>query len=169
LTEEQAELYEFTTNNAGDDEAVDSNADQETGLTAVFTLDESNENLTTDYADQEFSATQGVDPTWDAGVVLLTQPDPDPEPEPGSVSVGDYVWFDENKDGRQDDGEPGIPGVVLEITGPDGEPVTDVDGNPVEPTTTDEEGFYTFEKLPILEEGQSYTVTIDREASAEAL
>lgn len=91
-----------------------------------------------------------------------------PEPDP-SVTVGDKVWFDENGDGRQDPGEPGIPGLVLEIVGPDGEPVTDVHGNPVGPVTTDENGNYLFEDLPVLEEGQSYKVRIDREASSTAL
>ena len=35
-----------------------------------------------------------------------------------SVSVGDYEWVDSDQDGRQDPGEPGIPGVVLTIVGP---------------------------------------------------
>lgn len=86
-----------------------------------------------------------------------------------SVSVGDYVWVDTDRDGRQDEGEPGIPGVVLTIVGPDGEPVVDVDGNPVGPTTTGPNGEYTFERLPALEGEQTYTVRIDREASEEAL
>lgn len=86
-----------------------------------------------------------------------------------SVSVGDYVWVDTNADGRQDEGEPGIPGVVLVLTGPDGEPVVDVFGNPVEPTTTDVNGKYTFDDLPALSGDQTYQVCIDREASAKAL
>lgn len=86
-----------------------------------------------------------------------------------SVSVGDYVWFDKNGNGRQDAGEPGIPGVVLTITGPDGNPVTDVNGNPVGPTTTDANGMYTFDNLPALTGNQTYTVHIDRTASAKAL
>lgn len=86
-----------------------------------------------------------------------------------SVSVGDYVWVDTDRDGRQDPDEPGIPGVVLTIVGPDGEPVTDIDGNPVGPTTTDANGKYTFDKLPALSGNQTYTVRIDRGASAEAL
>ena len=88
---------------------------------------------------------------------------------PGRVSVGDYVWVDSNRDGIQDEGEPGIPGVVLELVGPDGKPVTDVFGNPVGSVTTDEDGKYSFENLPVLKDGESYTVKIDREASAEPL
>lgn len=85
------------------------------------------------------------------------------------VSVGDYVWFDANRDGIQDAGEKGIEGVVLTIVGPDGEPVTDVYGEPVGPTSTDEDGKYTFENLPPLTGDDTYTVKIDREASADVL
>ncbi|SFM46536.1 Uncharacterized surface anchored protein [Gracilibacillus orientalis] len=85
---------------------------------------------------------------------------------PKKVSVGDYVWFDENKDGLQDDTDIHIQGVVLTIEDEDGNPVTDVYGDPVGPTTTDENGWYTFDNLPI---DNTYTVRIDREASAKAL
>lgn len=86
-----------------------------------------------------------------------------------SVSVGDFVWVDEDRDGRQGEGEPGIEGVVLELVGPDGEPVVDVFGQPVRPVTTDADGAYTFDHLPALTGDQTYTVRIDREASAEPL
>jgi hypothetical protein len=65
------------------------------------------------------------------------------------VSVGNYVWFDKDKDGIQDAGEKGISGVVLSIVKPDGSPVTDVFGNPVTTTTTDALGFYVFKNLPL--------------------
>src|SRR5699024_7324800 len=86
LTEEQAAIYEFTKLKAGDDGAVDSNADPATGWTEEIVLDDSNSALTGDY-DREFSATEGVDPTWDAGVVLKPVPtpeSPDPESDDGS-------------------------------------------------------------------------------------
>lgn len=83
-----------------------------------------------------------------------------------SVSVGDYVWLDADRDGLQGAGEKGIPGVVLRLTGPDGGPVTGVNGTPVGPATTDAEGHYLFAGLPVLGAGQHYTVSIDREASA---
>ena len=86
-----------------------------------------------------------------------------------SVSVGDFVWLDENRDGRQDDGEPGIAGVVLVLTGPDGGPVTSIDGALVGPATTDADGRYGFTRLPVLQPGEFYTVTIDVDASSEAL
>ncbi|MDO7882571.1 SdrD B-like domain-containing protein [Salinibacterium soli] len=86
-----------------------------------------------------------------------------------SVSVGDYVWLDEDRDGIQDAEEPGIPGVTLVLTGPGGAPVTDVTGAPVGPTVTDADGRYLFANLPVLPAGQHYAVTIDADASAEAL
>ncbi|MFV0306187.1 MAG: SdrD B-like domain-containing protein, partial [Desertimonas sp.] len=76
------------------------------------------------------------------------------------VSVGDFVWLDEDHDGIQDAGEPGIPGVTLTITGPDGAAVTDVYGNPVTTTETDGSGLYEFVNLPPLPAGQHYTVTV---------
>ncbi|WP_026459947.1 SdrD B-like domain-containing protein [Schaalia suimastitidis] len=77
------------------------------------------------------------------------------------VSVGDYVWSDLNKNGIQDAGEPGIKDVELTLTGPDGQSVTDVDGNPVAPVKTDANGKYTFDNLPVLPEGKSYRVTVN--------
>ncbi|WP_281862361.1 SdrD B-like domain-containing protein [Salana multivorans] len=119
---------------------------------------------------------EGDSSTWEASTEpgdLHEDGDRDPTLDFGfvtpSVSVGDYVWVDQNRDGRQDEGEPGIPGVVLTLVGPDGEPVTDVFGNPVPPTPTDENGHYTFENLPALTGEQTYTVVIDRQASQEAL
>jgi DNA-directed RNA polymerase II subunit RPB1 len=160
LTDEQAARYAFTKADAGSDDAADSDAVAQTGgragLTRQFVLDGTNQALTTSY-DRQVQASEGIDPTWDAGVVLK------------SVSVGDYVWVDTNRDGRQDPGEPGIPGVVLELVGPDGGPVTDVYGKPVGPVTTGPNGEYTFENLPALTGEQTYTVRIDRDASAEAL
>ena len=78
----------------------------------------------------------------------------------GSVSVGDYVWFDTNRNGLQDSGEPAIPGVTLTLTGPGGGAVTDLAGNPVAPTTTDSSGKYLFSNLAVLPAGQHYTVKV---------
>ena len=160
LTPEQAARYTFTGEGAGSTDADDSDAVVQTGgatgLTRKFDLDGSNTALTTGY-DRTVLASEGIDPTWDAGVVLK------------SVSVGDFVWVDTDRDGRQDPGELGIPGVVLKLVGPDGKPVVDIDGKPVGPVTTGPNGEYSFDKLPALTGDQTYTVVIDREASADAL
>ncbi|MFV0430057.1 MAG: SdrD B-like domain-containing protein [Arachnia sp.] len=91
----------------------------------------------------------------------VTVTDEDPyHAKRGQVSVGDYVWWDANHNGVQDAREKGIGGVRVRLTGPDGEPVVDVDGNPVATTETDDKGRYSFDMLPILDEGQQYTVTV---------
>ena len=59
-----------------------------------------------------------------------------PWPAPPATTVGDTVWGDKNKDGRQDPGEPGIPGV--EVT------LKDAAGNTVGTQTTDSNGHYQF-------------------------
>src|SRR5690625_3033547 len=73
LTEEQKEKYRFTKEQAGDDTAVDSDADEETGWTREIVLNDDNKQLTKDYDIQDFNATEGIDPTWDAGVIELVQ------------------------------------------------------------------------------------------------
>jgi LPXTG-motif cell wall-anchored protein len=64
------------------------------------------------------------------------------------VSIGDYVWWDTNADGRQDETDIPLEGVVLRIYTVDGGPVVDVFGNPVVFTTTNAQGWYTFDNLP---------------------
>ena len=63
------------------------------------------------------------------------------------ASLGDYVWFDANKDGIQDADEYGVAGVTVTLTDGAGNPVIDLDGNPVKPVTTDVNGKYEFTNL----------------------
>ena len=57
-------------------------------------------------------------------------------------AIGDRVWDDRNDDGLQDDGEPGVRGVPVALTG------TDDRGDEVERrTTTDDHGRYRFDGL----------------------
>ena len=77
------------------------------------------------------------DPTIDAGLVTDTPTD--------DASLGDLVFFDENADGLQSDGEPGVAGVTVNLWTDD-----DGDGTPdtqVGTTTTDGDGNYVFEGL----------------------
>lgn len=67
--------------------------------------------------------------TYDAGYYIPT-------------SIGNFVWNDQDGDGVQDSGEPGIGGVTVTLTGTDGQ------GNPVSlTTTTAPDGSYLFPNL----------------------
>ena len=63
------------------------------------------------------------------------------------ASVGNFVWFDANKNGIQDPDEVGVAGVTVTLTDGAGNPVIDLDGNPVKPVTTDANGKYEFTNL----------------------
>ena len=72
-------------------------------------------------------------------IVNVTTPTPPPPPlEPVIIpaQVGDFVFEDLNKDGIQDDGEPGIPNVTVKLQDPL--------GNTLDIITTDENGNYNF-------------------------
>lgn len=61
---------------------------------------------------------------------------------PGTVSIGDFVWRDENKDGLQNDGpNSGLPGVPVKLYTSDGT-FTGLT------RTSDSTGHYLFENLP---------------------
>ena len=66
----------------------------------------------------------------------------------GSGSIGDFVWWDLDGDGVQDLGEPGIPGVDVEVVwaGADGMLGTPDDVTYVK--TTDADGLYVVDGLP---------------------
>jgi hypothetical protein len=111
--------YDFTVQDAGGDDAIDSDADTTTGRTIVYSL-ESGE----------------TDRTVDAGLVEIP---------PELASLGDYVWHDlpggaDNEiNGLQDAGEPGIEGVVVNLL--------DNGGAFLASTLTDATGFYEFVDL----------------------
>ncbi|MCT8978548.1 carboxypeptidase regulatory-like domain-containing protein [Clostridium sp. CX1] len=64
------------------------------------------------------------------------------------ASVGDYVWYDKNGDGKQGLTEKGIPKVVLTLKDKNGRTAT---------ATTDDNGKYLFEKLM----PGTYTIALD--------
>jgi protocatechuate 3,4-dioxygenase beta subunit len=78
----------LTAQDAGGDDALDSDADRFNGSTADFTLDPDE-----------------IDTTRDAGL--------DTSPRP--AAVGDFVWDDADGDGLQDQGERGIAGVSVDL------------------------------------------------------
>ena len=112
------EGYTFSPPNEGDDDELDSDVDPTDGTIEV-TLDPSEDDL-----------------TEDAGIV------------PPRGSIGNMVFVDENGDGIMDATEPGIAGIVVTLTYPDGTTATD---------TTDADGKYLFEELP----AGDYTVTFE--------
>jgi hypothetical protein len=107
--------------NKGTNDEADSDADPANGMTSITTLDP-NEN----------------DPSWDLGVY------------PTAVVVGNFVWFDGNSDGIQNDGpDSGFEGVTVVLCDANGKEVTvDVQGNPMKSTqVTDASGHYLFSNL----------------------
>ena len=75
------------------------------------------------------------------------------------VSVGNFVWFDANKDGIQDADEVGVAGVTVTMDGQlDMDPLLDADGNLVKPVTTDANGKYVFTNLLPGSYGLTFTI-----------
>lgn len=104
--------YTFSPADQGGDDTKDSDANTATGRTECFRMPEVGEDL-----------------TRDAGLVLTVQP----------ASLGDRVWNDVNRNGVQDGGELGVPGVTVHLF--------TCDGAPVGMTTTDDNGTYGFSGL----------------------
>lgn len=102
--------YQFTMKDAGSDDELDSDADLLTGKTACFTLIPGETNN-----------------SIDAGMYYL------------KASVGDFVWFDFNENGIQDNGEAGIENVVVKLF--------DCNDNLIATTTTNASGYYSFANL----------------------
>jgi uncharacterized repeat protein (TIGR01451 family) len=75
----------------------------------------------------------------------------------GRGSIGNLVFSDRNRNGRQDEDEPGIPNVVLTLTlpGPDG--TLGNSDDTTQTTTTNNDGIYKFDNLPT----GNYRVTVN--------
>jgi len=102
-------------------------------------------NIGNDTTDSDANETTGQSP-----VVNLVAGENDPTIDAGfyqPASIGDFVFSDNDNDGQQDAGEPGISGVTVSLTDTAGNPVQDADGNPVGSTTTDGNGAYGFSNL----------------------
>lgn len=116
--------YALTIPKAGGDTALDSDA---LGL-EVEGLGYPTGVITLDYGQRDM--------TWDAGLIRV------------NGSVGDYVWLDENRNGRQDEDEMGIAGVLVVLEYNESGMVDDAgQWRQVAETTTNESGYYRFDNL----------------------
>ena len=64
-------------------------------------------------------------------------------------TIGDTVYRDNNSDGTQNQGEPGIPNVVVTLTGSGEDNQLGTGDDTTQTTTTNENGIYSFPNLPI--------------------
>jgi len=60
------------------------------------------------------------------------------------ICLGDYVWYDENLNGVQDEKNLGVIDVTVHLQDAKGNAVKDVYGNVVKATKTDKKGYYKF-------------------------
>jgi len=106
--------YAFTLPDQGADDTIDSDADPATGQTMCTTL-----------------LSGQTDPDWDAGMY-------------GLVSLGDLVWYDTDRDGIQELGEPGLPDIAVDLH--DNGTCADA---PIASTVTDGLGQFSFAGLAV--------------------
>ncbi len=131
-----AECSGFTakdTTAAGTTDKNDSDADKTTGITAKVTLDPKALSATSTAADS--LATNNL--TVDAGLLAPLG------------SIGDYVWKDANRNGKQDSGETGVNGVqvILWSATTTGTPVAKLDSATTAGAGANA-GKYLFSNLP---------------------
>jgi hypothetical protein len=101
--------FDLTTKDAAPaNDATDSDADQTTMMTGSISL-----------------PANTSDQTWDFGLRSAT-----------TGSIGDFVWNDYNNNGLQDQGEPGVAGVLVTLN--------DATGQTISSAVTDANGFYLF-------------------------
>lgn len=81
--------------------------------------------------------------------------------DPGEGLIGDYVWYDTNRDGDQDANESGIEGVTVQLVDLGAnEMIGGGDDQIIATTTTDENGYYYFGGLTVDGDGEGYQVKI---------
>ncbi|AFY57075.1 putative collagen-binding protein [Rivularia sp. PCC 7116] len=77
-------------------------------------------------------------------------------PAQGTGSIGDTVYNDTNRNNQQDEGETGVPGVIVTLTTPGEDGQLGNEDDTTQTTTTDEQGNYNFPNVP----AGNYRVTI---------
>ncbi|HFQ61140.1 MAG TPA: hypothetical protein ENK39_02420 [Epsilonproteobacteria bacterium] len=113
------ENYSYTAHCPDCNESVDSDVDNTTNKTPVFSLD---------FGDNDMTHDAGITPT---------------------AHIGDYFWIDSNQNGLQDPEEEPVVGGTVALFDADGNPVEDVNGNHILTTNdqgiygwTDEQGVF---------------------------
>lgn len=102
------------------------------------------------------------DMTWDAGIIQT------------SGSVGDYVWFDTNKNGIQDEENTGISDIRVILERNDSGDLSDADWKFISETRTNHAGYYRFDDLQagyyrVRFYLKGYTITMPLSGSDSAL
>ena len=111
--------YALTSANQGTDDFKDSDADTSTRLSGPIALSAGENEV-----------------SIDAGMVEYCPP----PPPPATGSIGNIVWCDADKDGKQDSGETGISGITVKLMNSAGTSVLST-------TTTNSSGAYLFSNL----------------------
>jgi hypothetical protein len=114
----------LTSQKSGVNSSIDSDASTSTGKTALITMGGPGAN----------------NHTFDIGYAPISP-----------LAVGDYVWYDLDRNGVQDAGESPVVGATVELLVDDGTgtfvPASHIDGTSVAATTTDANGRYVFDIL----------------------
>lgn len=102
------------------------------------------------------------DMTWDAGIIQT------------SGSIGDYVWFDQNKNGIQDEENTGISGIRVVLERNDSDSLEDNAWTYIAETKTNKAGYYRFDDLQpgyyrVKFYLKGYTVTLPLEGNDSAV
>lgn len=87
-----------------------------------------------------WNAAEEPSPTPTATPTPTLTPSPTVTPMPLKANLGDFVWRDNNKNGIQDDGEPGLAGVTVEL-------YTESGTEPLSSVETDSVGKYSFRNI----------------------
>ncbi|MCV6636937.1 SdrD B-like domain-containing protein [Candidatus Albibeggiatoa sp. nov. NOAA] len=118
--------YGISPRDRGNDDLFDSDVNPETGLVRVTVLEAEERDL-----------------SWDMGIF-----------ESGSAALGNYVWFDKNKDGQQNESsDKGINDITVTLYQDNGDGVADVDTDIQLATTKTANdvngmpGYYLFDEL----------------------
>jgi len=141
--------FEFSPQDQGSDDTVDSDANVSTGKTETITLMPGEGNLTVDAGMINKFFTGPTDP--DGEQVRAINPI---SLVPPTQVIGDLVWEDRDGDGIQADAasEPGISGVTVNL-------LYASDNDMVMTTTTDTNGHYLFENVvPFVEHKVEFVV-----------